>query len=143
MKKIFSLEEIQNVAEVFVNELQGASRGKDSAVVFGLSGNLGTGKTTFMQSVANVLGSLENVVSPTFVLRRDYDISYGSFKKLIHIDVYRLEKPDMIMQVLTDVEIANSSNFIAIEWPEKVDEKLFDKIFYFTHEGENERGIEF
>jgi very-short-patch-repair endonuclease/tRNA A37 threonylcarbamoyladenosine biosynthesis protein TsaE len=249
--------------------------------IFGLSGNLGAGKTTFVKALLKSLGVTQNVVSPTFVLRRDYEASpptpllqrgegvqsfltgdknninslkkiskdlrsnqtdaeevlweclrdsklgykfrrqhvVGNFiadficlpqklvieidggihnrlrerdaertqifyalgfkvvrftneevkknvglvverilrelapfsegegpgmrhiKNIIHIDAYRLETHSQIYQVVTKEELADKNNLILVEWPEKVDMSIFDRIFLFEHVSETERKI--
>lgn len=117
--------------------------------VIGLSGNLGAGKTTFLKALLKSLGVKQNVISPTFVLRRDYDkmqderckIQDLKMQKIIHIDAYRLENPAQIYQVITKEELADKNNFILIEWPEKADQNIFDKKFLFEHVSETERKI--
>ena len=103
-------------------------RYKNGATVVALSGDLGSGKTTFAQGIAKALGVEETVTSPTFVIEKIYelqaqpfDIAQGKkFSHLIHIDAYRL-KDEHELEVLGWKEIiADPSNLIVIEWPEKV-----------------------
>jgi len=63
------------------------------ALIIALNGHLGSGKTTFVQSVAKHLGIKENITSPTFVIMKKYNIRKADFpfKTLVHIDAYRLE----------------------------------------------------
>src|SRR3990167_10169634 len=59
-----------------------------------LSGDLGSGKTTFVQGLAKRFG-IERIISPTFILMRTYKIDdkyqKGGIKYLYHLDLYRLE----------------------------------------------------
>src|SRR5262249_48220610 len=90
------------------------------ATVVALSGDLGTGKTTFTQTVAKEFGVEDQVNSPTFVIEKIYECSQGLFVKLIHIDAYRL-KGAHELEVLGWPEIvADPTNLILIEWPENV-----------------------
>lgn len=57
--------------------------------VLALSGDLGAGKTTFVQGLAEGLGIDERIMSPTFLLMREHGIKFGG--KLYHVDLYRLE----------------------------------------------------
>jgi tRNA threonylcarbamoyladenosine biosynthesis protein TsaE len=97
--------------------------GADSAFVAGLSGHLGAGKTAFTKAVAAELGIPEVVTSPTFVLMKIYDIS-GSretpFRRLVHIDAYRLEKPEELEALKWEQLVADPHNLIMVEWPENV-----------------------
>ena len=90
MKKVISksLEETQQLAHEWVNSLDTS---RNEALVVGLYGNLGAGKTAFTQAVARELGIQEIVTSPTFVIEKIYPTSHPHFARLIHIDAYRLE----------------------------------------------------
>jgi tRNA threonylcarbamoyladenosine biosynthesis protein TsaE len=63
----------------------------DEALIVGLYGNLGAGKTSFTQAVARALGVTDIVNSPTFVIEKIYDTKHTHFIRLVHIDAYRLE----------------------------------------------------
>jgi tRNA threonylcarbamoyladenosine biosynthesis protein TsaE len=91
----------------------------DTAYVVGLRGNLGAGKTTFVQAVAKELGVKEAITSPTFVIAQSYDIQHTIYKKLIHMDAYRLTplEPDTIG---FGAALADPSNLILVEWPENL-----------------------
>ncbi len=99
---------------------------KLAAKVFLLNGELGVGKTTFVQGFAKGLGIKDKILSPTYVLIREYQIP-KTLKKLFHIDLYRIEKTgDLGLE-----EILNSkNNIVLIEWAEKLEElpKGFVKI---------------
>jgi tRNA threonylcarbamoyladenosine biosynthesis protein TsaE len=83
-----SLEETQKLAAEWVRSLGASS---DEALVVGLYGNLGAGKTSFTQAVARELGVIDIVNSPTFVIEKIYETKHPDFKRLVHIDAYRLE----------------------------------------------------
>lgn len=80
--------------------------------VFALSGNLGAGKTTFVQGLALGLGIEESVTSPTFVYLQIYDGLY-------HFDLYRMKSGDDFIKLGFN-EYFNTG-ICAIEWPEKID----------------------
>ncbi len=80
-----------------------------------LSGNLGTGKTTFVQGLARAWGIRQNVTSPTFNL---YTL-YEGHRRLIHFDAYRLEFPEQADDLLID-DFLLPPYCLAVEWPEKV-----------------------
>jgi len=110
-----SLTELENFAKAFVAELP-KSPGVQAHVV-GLKGELGAGKTTFVQMVANELGITDSVTSPTFVLARVYPIDHPPFERFVHIDAYRLSLEDKdTIGWRTYVE--DPRNFIMVEWPE-------------------------
>ncbi|MDO8565543.1 MAG: tRNA (adenosine(37)-N6)-threonylcarbamoyltransferase complex ATPase subunit type 1 TsaE [bacterium] len=98
------------------------------ATVIALQGELGSGKTHFAQAFGKVLGIIENMPSPTFVIMRSYDIDPtkaghvgAGFKKLIHIDAYRLEKEEELLHLGWNELIKSPENLILIEWPERVE----------------------
>lgn len=85
--------------------------------VLALYGNLGSGKTTFIQGLAEGLGINRRILSPTFVFIRRY--SFGEDLKFYHVDLYRLDS-DRDVEAIGLKEILEESAIIAIEWPEKV-----------------------
>lgn len=102
--------------------------GEQGATLVTLSGELGAGKTTFTKGVAKALGVGEIVNSPTFVLEKIYQLPKQghdvSFKRLVHIDAYRLEKGSDLAPLGLDEIIQDSKNLILLEWPEKVADAL-------------------
>jgi tRNA threonylcarbamoyladenosine biosynthesis protein TsaE len=116
-----SLDETQKLAKEWLDSL---SLKNDEAIVVGLYGNLGAGKTTLTQLIAKELGIIESVTSPTFVIEKIYNTNHKHFARLIHIDAYRL-KSGRELEVLNFEELVeNSNNLIIIEWPENVKEIL-------------------
>ena len=75
-----SLEETQAAARNFLKEI--SERKSDKAIVVGLFGDLGAGKTTFTQALARELGIAEFVTSPTFVIMKAYPISQSTIYNL-------------------------------------------------------------
>ena len=62
----------------------------------------------------------EEVHSPTFIIMRIYELEGEVFKKLIHIDAYRLESDEELINLGWQELISHPSNLICIEWPERV-----------------------
>lgn len=121
-KVIRTLKELETEASRFVAVLSPREQG---ATLITLSGELGAGKTAFTKAVANVLWVKETVTSPTFVLEKIYLLPDGHpFKRLIHIDAYRLEKGGDLAPLGFDEFMQDTSNLILLEWPEKVAEAL-------------------
>ena len=112
-----SLEETQKIADDFIKNISPKS---DSAFVVGLSGNLGAGKTAFTKCIAKSLGVEETVTSPTFVIEKIYELENQKFSHLIHIDAYRLESGEELLNLGWQRIISDPKNLILIEWPEKV-----------------------
>ncbi len=97
----------------------------DGATLITLSGELGAGKTTLSQSMGKLLGVSENMTSPTFVLERVYELPHGkSFKRLVHIDAYRLSSGSELSALGFDELMKNEENLVVLEWPEKVADTL-------------------
>lgn len=123
MKKVISksLAETEKLAHDWVSSLDTSRAG---ALVVGLYGNLGAGKTSFTQAVAKELGIQEIVTSPTFVIEKIYTTSHPHFARLIHIDAYRLESAKELQVLNFEEIVANKNNLIIIEWPENVKEAM-------------------
>lgn len=95
------------------------------ATLVTLSGELGAGKTAFTKVVAKTFGVEEIVNSPTFVLEKIYRLPENKpFKRLIHIDAYRLEKGSELAPLGFDESMKDAGNLILLEWPEKVSDAL-------------------
>jgi len=93
-----------------------------------LHGDMGVGKTTFVQGLAHGLGVREHVTSPTFAI---YSVYQGTTKKLIHLDAYRLEKEAQVESLLLD-EFLVSPYVLAVEWPEKTGAWLPKEAWHLT-----------
>jgi tRNA threonylcarbamoyladenosine biosynthesis protein TsaE len=93
------------------------SKASENANVLGLVGDLGGGKTTFLQGFAKGLGVRERVLSPTFVLMRKFSIPKRSF---IHIDCYRIKKAGELLDLGFKELVSNSRNIVAIEWADRI-----------------------
>lgn len=103
-----------------------------AAWVFGLTGEMGSGKTTFLQGFVKGLGIKEKILSPTFIIMRKFKIKQKKhkFSFFYHIDCYRIEKPKELLVLGFKKIIANCQNIIAIEWPEKIKKFLPKKTFW-------------
>lgn len=120
-KVIRTLEEFEAEATRFVGTLTPGA----GATLVTLSGELGTGKTAFTKTVAWALGVEETVTSPTFVLEKIYLLPEGkAFKRLVHIDAYRLEKGSELAALGFDELMRDPGNLVMLEWPEKVVDAL-------------------
>ena len=107
-----------------VEKLKEKPQLKDEATLVCLSGNLGSGKTTLTQLVAEILGVKESVTSPTFVIEKIYKLDDDSFDHLIHIDAYRLKRGEELESLGWQEIIGNKKNLIFLEWPENVENIL-------------------
>ena len=123
-----------------VKEVLAKFPNKNTATVLALVGELGAGKTTFVQVLAKELGVVETVQSPTYVLMKKYQIPNFKFQTLIHVDAYRLEKPEEFTALNPEEFLKDPSNLVCIEWPERVEGALPkpDMVIKFSSEAANE-----
>ena len=89
-------------------------------MVLALQGDLGAGKTTFMQGIGGALGVRRPVTSPTFTLSVEYPTPRF---KLVHMDLYRLSGPDDLLTIGYP-EYLESGAVVAVEWPERAGELI-------------------
>ncbi len=104
------------VAENVLSQLKPGS-------ILAVQGDLGAGKTTFIQALAKELGIKRFVPSPTFSLMRSYKVSpaVNGIKRLIHVDAYRLKNARELMVLDLDEELSDGGSVLVLEWPEKVE----------------------
>ncbi len=143
MQKIFTEKEIPDIAKEIIKIISSKSL-SDKAIVVALSGELGAGKTTLTQFIARELGIKENVISPTFILIKNYEIKNKIFNKLVHIDAYRFEHENELLKLGWEELLANPKNLILIEWPEKVSKIIPKDVIWIKleHKNEEERMID-
>jgi tRNA threonylcarbamoyladenosine biosynthesis protein TsaE len=107
-----SAEETRTLAAALARELP-------ADATLALHGDLGAGKTTFVQGLAEGLGICEPVVSPTFTLCRIYARPAPGGRSLVHLDAYRLEDPRQAEALLLE-DFLESPYCLAVEWPERI-----------------------
>lgn len=113
-----SQTDLSALAERVVYLLSQDKRDKASVVL--LEGDLGAGKTTFTQSLAEHLGVTEHVHSPTFILKKEYKTPHTDFKKVVHIDAYRFTHPQEAKVLRLEEDLRDRENIVVIEWPSKM-----------------------
>ncbi len=123
----YNLFQIENLSKKILPQIS------KSGAIF-LFGELGSGKTTFVRSCINLLQKNNKVpktevLSPTFSLLHEYQIKSI---KIMHYDLYRLNKQNDIDQLSIFEKIDN--HIIFIEWPELIKKKVKDRLelsFYY------------
>lgn len=97
--------------------------------VFGFYGEMGTGKTTLIKQMCNVLGVTDITSSPTFAIVNEYWTEND--QPLYHFDFYRIDEPADATRIGFE-EYLYSGNYCFIEWTEKVEEILQDDFVKVT-----------
>ncbi|SRR3989339_739960 len=132
-----SPEETQSLAASFSATLKGGE-------IIALEGDLGTGKTTFVQGVASALGSVDLVRSPTFTILNVYRTNHPVIRQIVHIDGYRLRNEEDIVNLGLDEWVERPDTILFIEWPKTVPEAILPadvEIRFAYGERETERHI--
>ena len=157
-----SKKETQKIA----SNLAATSRSNASGGIIALEGELGAGKTTFVQAFVKALGVKAKVKSPTFNIIKRYPINPNGYslmaiRYLYHIDCYRLKDhkeaiPLGIRDIFSavggpppkDGQAASggkaSQNFVLIEWSERIKKILPKKLIlvHIDHISRNKRKIQ-
>lgn len=128
-----SYEETQKLGADFARKINSVS-------VLALHGDLGSGKTTFIQGLAKGLGIQNKIISPTFIIMRTYEINPKTF---YHVDLYRIKDEKDITELGLIELMQDTQNIFAIEWPEKIEKILPKKRIdiFFEYIDENKRKI--
>ena len=95
--------------------------------VLALHGDLGAGKTTFVRGLARAWDEAGPVTSPTF----NYFLIYRGRRQLIHLDAYRLARPEDFDSLLID-EFLESPWCLAVEWPENLGNRLAENAWHLS-----------
>jgi len=106
-------KQTEKLARILAKEILKSKNTKGHALIFGLVGNLGAGKTVFVKSFAKRLGIRGRLTSPTFVLMKKY-------RNLYHIDCYRIKNTKDILELDFKEIISNPLYIIMIEWAERI-----------------------
>lgn len=106
-----------------------------------LQGDLGAGKTTLVQGIAQGWGSLDSVSSPTFILVNAYRRADGM--QIFHMDAYRLDSASEAEELDLDSMLAEGA--LIVEWPERMPGLIPAENLWLTieHTGETEREMKF
>ncbi len=137
-----NMEEMEKEASVVLQRLIKKHDGK-KALIIGLCGDLGAGKTAFVKACASRLGVTEIVTSPTFVIEKIYKLSQKPYLFLIHIDAYRLNSCEEMEHIGWNAIQKDPQNIVFIEWADRVDACMPETTEWITfgHVNESTRTI--
>ncbi len=136
-----SKEEMKKVGLLLGREIKQTMAERKKSLVICLKGELGSGKTTFVQGLAQGLEGKGKITSPTFVIMKKIPVSAGF---LYHFDCYRLHGKKEAIELGFDEIISFPKNIVVIEWPEKIRSLLPAGVLWikFVHLSEGQRKIE-
>jgi tRNA threonylcarbamoyladenosine biosynthesis protein TsaE len=108
MEFIYELGDIRQAAKKFWEHVEGKK-------VFAFHGQMGSGKTTFIHALCDIISVSSPVGSPTFSIINEYQYPGGS---LFHIDLYRLKNEEEVIRAGVE-DCLYSGDTCLVEWPEK------------------------
>jgi tRNA threonylcarbamoyladenosine biosynthesis protein TsaE len=153
-----SIARTKKIAEKIAQKII-KKRSKNRALVIGLKGDLGGGKTTFVQGLAKGLGTKEKILSPTFVIIKKYEVRSTKKRRkknlelqtspacrsgrdfrlyLYHFDCYRIKNPKEILDLGFKEIISNPQNIVVVEWADKIKKIMPENTLWFDFEFINE-----
>jgi len=109
---------------LFGKELKKHKPATRGAFVIGLDGNLGSGKTTFMQGFGKGVGAQGRIVSPTFIIMRRHALRRPHTGSLVHMDVYRIKKVRELRPLRFEDMLKDPRNIIVVEWANRIKKAL-------------------
>ncbi|MFA5954266.1 MAG: tRNA (adenosine(37)-N6)-threonylcarbamoyltransferase complex ATPase subunit type 1 TsaE [Patescibacteria group bacterium] len=115
--RLQSLAATEKLAEEIAGTLKGGE-------VIGLTGELGAGKTTFVQALARALNIKDLVKSPTFTILQVYSPERSKQPRLCHVDVYRLSNTEELAALGLYDYLSKPDTVTVIEWAEKIKKAL-------------------
>ncbi|MEK7555573.1 MAG: tRNA (adenosine(37)-N6)-threonylcarbamoyltransferase complex ATPase subunit type 1 TsaE [Patescibacteria group bacterium] len=148
----FSSNQTKRIAKFLASRLFEKCSHKN-ALVLALIGDLGSGKTTFIQGFARAMGVKKRITSPTFVIVKSYKsrrevgiptkasgLKAKSYQKIYHLDCYRIKNPKEILDLEFKKIVSNPENVVLIEWADKIKKLLPKKTIWlnFSH-GDKDR----
>ncbi len=145
VKNSKGIKETKEIAKMFLGKILKDKKPQKGALVVGLVGDLGAGKTTFVQAVAKHLGVKNKVNSPTFVIIKKYLIKNKKHKFLFHLDAYRLKNEGELLHLGWDDIIKNKEHLVFIECPENVSGVITkdSKFIKISHTKDKHRDFKF
>lgn len=107
-----SLKETQDLASHLWSKAK-----REDIRLFLLSGDLGSGKTTFTRALARAAGVTRAVKSPSFTMIQEYPLKGGL---MVHADLYRIESPKEVVSLNLQESLEDPKAFVVIEWAERL-----------------------
>ncbi len=114
---IKSIENISEAAKQFVDELSNLQ----NVTCVAFYGEMGAGKTTFIQAICTEMGVIDVVNSPTFSIVNEYVTDTN--RVIYHFDFYRINKESEVYDLGYE-DYFYSGNLCFVEWPEKIEKLL-------------------
>lgn len=111
----------KKTASLLAKEILKTKNRFKGAFTIGLIGNLGSGKTTFIQGFIKAAGIKKRITSPTFLIIKNYRLKRTKkYQSIYHIDAYRIKKINELRSLNFSEIINNPKNIILIEWADKI-----------------------
>lgn len=127
----YSYEDTVNIAKQLADTLKGGE-------FIAMYGDLGAGKTAFVQGLAKALGINQHITSPTFTIVNEYE---GRLP-LYHFDVYRIADPDEMYEIGYE-EYVYGDGVCVIEWAELIEDLFPDSYIKLTILKNEEKGYDY
>ncbi len=112
--KMCSLSDLKSAAKSFLEAVEGRT-------FFSFYGEMGAGKTTFINAILNELGIVDHSSSPTFSIINEY--FSPKVGPVFHFDFYRIESEEEALDIGTE-DILYNSNYCFVEWPQRIENLL-------------------
>lgn len=146
LKSTSALKTKKIAAAILTTAVKDRRQNRNKALIIGLTGELGSGKTMFVKGIAKGLGIKSPITSPTFLLIRKYPVKReGEYSSLFHIDAYRTIGVSEFKKIGIEQILKDPKSIVVIEWAEKIKNLLpkGTRWVIFRHSKEkNERIIE-
>lgn len=130
-----SEKETGKIAEYLLKKYQISNiKHQNKPIVFGLTGDLGCGKTVFSRKIGHLLGVKEKITSPTFFIYNEYELETSNqkqetreIKKFLHFDLYRLSSKHEFEEI-NFLNLFEDDSISCIEWPENMGKEYFTEL---------------
>lgn len=121
--------------------LESLSIKESQAVVIGLTGPLGAGKTEFIRGFLRAAGVTDPVTSPTYTIETLYQLPDSQFERAYHIDAYRLDGKQDLLDIEFADRLRDNESVVIIEWAKRVQEVLPEDTIWVAITLENDQRV--